>query len=94
LQSAVIDIRVIPRARRSAVDGLRNGAFLIRLAAPPVDGAANGALVAFLADALDLPRRDITIVAGEKSRTKRVQILGLAMDSIRARLLGSENPRT
>lgn len=66
---------------------MRDGAFLIRLAAPPVDGAANDALVAFLADTLDLPRRNITIVAGEKSRTKRVQIVGLDIDSIRARLL-------
>lgn len=67
---------------------MRDGAFLIRVAAPPVDGAANDALIAFLADALDLPRRNIAILAGERSRTKRVQILGLAMDSIRARLLG------
>jgi uncharacterized protein (TIGR00251 family) len=66
---------------------MRAGSFLIRLAAPPVDGAANDALVAFLADVLDLPRRDITIVAGEKSRTKRVQIVGLDIESVRARLL-------
>jgi uncharacterized protein len=88
LTSDVLDIRVIPRARRTAVDGMRDGAVLIRLAAPPVGGAANDALVAFLADALDLPRRNITILAGERSRTKRVQILGLGVDSIRARLLG------
>jgi uncharacterized protein len=66
---------------------MRGGAFLIRLAAPPVDGAANDALVAFLADALDIPRRNITIVAGEKSRTKRIQIVGLEMESVKARLL-------
>ena len=66
---------------------MRDGAFLIRLAAPPVDGAANDALIAFLSEALDLPRRNITIVAGGKSRTKRVRIVGLAIDSIRARLL-------
>jgi uncharacterized protein (TIGR00251 family) len=66
---------------------MRAGAFLVRLAAPPVDGAANEALVAFLADALDLPRRNITLVAGEKSRSKRVQIVGLEIESVRARLL-------
>jgi uncharacterized protein (TIGR00251 family) len=69
------------------VDGERGGAMLIRLAAPPVDGAANAALVAFLADALGVPRRDVAIVAGEKSRDKRVQIAGLDEPAVRARLL-------
>ena len=88
LQFAVLDIRVVPRARRTAVDGMRDGAILIRLAAPPVDGAANDALIEFLAETLDLPRRNVTILAGEKSRNKRVQIAGATQDSIRSRLLG------
>jgi uncharacterized protein (TIGR00251 family) len=87
--SAVIDIRVIPRAPRTRVDGERGGAILIRLAAPPVDGAANDALIAFLSDALALPRRNIQIVSGEKSRDKRVQIEGLDDAAARTRLLGS-----
>ena len=78
---------MIPRAPRSRVDGERGGAILIRLAAPPVEGAANAALVAFLARTLDLPQRSVTIVAGEKSRDKRVQILGLDESAVRARLL-------
>ena len=89
MSSAVIDIRVIPRAPRTRVDGMRGGAILIRLAAPPVDGAANDALIAFLADALALPRRNIQIVSGEKSRDKRVQIEGLDEAAARTRLLGS-----
>jgi uncharacterized protein (TIGR00251 family) len=86
---AVLDIRVIPRAPRSRVDGTRGGAILIRLAAPPVDGAANDALVAFLAQALALPRRNIRIVFGDTSRDKRVEIEGLDEAVARARLLGS-----
>ena len=78
---------MIPRAPRSRVDGERAGAILIRLAAPPVDGAANDALVGFLAKALDLPRRNIAIVSGQKSRDKRVQIDGMDADAIRTRLL-------
>jgi len=78
---------VIPRAPRSRVDGERGGAILIRLAAPPVDGAANAALVAFLADALDLPQRSVTIVSGAQSRDKRVQIQGLDESTVRQRLL-------
>jgi uncharacterized protein (TIGR00251 family) len=78
---------VIPRAPRTRVDGTRAGAILIRLAAPPVDGAANDALVAFLAEALALPRRNIRIVSGEKSRDKRVEISGLDTQAALDRLL-------
>lgn len=78
---------MIPRAPRTRVDGTRAGAILIRLAAPPVDGAANDALVAFLAEALALPRRNIRIVSGEKSRDKRVEISGLDTQAALDRLL-------
>ncbi len=84
----MIDVRVIPRAPRTRVDGTRGGAILIRLAAPPVDGAANDALIAFLSETLALPRRGITLVAGEKSRDKRVRIEGLEQATARTRLLG------
>lgn len=60
---------------------------LIRLAAPPVEGAANDALVSFLSDALDLPRRSIRIVAGERSRDKRIAISGLDRAAALSRLL-------
>jgi uncharacterized protein (TIGR00251 family) len=66
---------------------MRGGAVVIRLAAPPVEGAANEALVAFLSDALGLPRRSITIVSGGKSRDKRVRIEGLDAAAARDRLL-------
>ena len=69
------------------MDGTRAGAILIRLAAPPVEGAANDALIAFLADRLDLPRRNIALVSGEKSRDKRVRIEGVDEATARARLL-------
>jgi len=79
---------VIPRAPWTRVDGTRGGALLIRLAAPPVDGAANEALIAFLSEALALPRRNIRIVSGEKSRDKRVAIAGIDEAAARTRLLG------
>jgi len=75
--TAVLSIRVIPRSPRTRVDGRRGDAILVRLAAPPVDGAANDALVAFLSETLKLPRRAISIVAGDKSRDKKVAIAGL-----------------
>jgi uncharacterized protein (TIGR00251 family) len=72
-----LEIRVIPRAGRSEFAGLRDGAVLVRLAAAPVDGAANDELIALLAKTLKIPKRDITIVSGERSRSKRVRIAGL-----------------
>jgi uncharacterized protein (TIGR00251 family) len=85
--SVTLAIRVIPRAPRTRVDGERGGAILIRLAAPPVDGAANDALIAFLAQALGVPKRSVTVVGGEKSRDKRVRIDGLDEAAARAVLL-------
>lgn len=79
-------VRVTPRAGRSGVNGVRDGALLVRLAAPPVEGAANEALVALLADRLDYPKRTIEIVAGHRSRDKRVRIAGARPDDLAARL--------
>ncbi len=84
--SVLITIRVIPRASRSQIAGTRNDALLVRLAAPPVDGAANAELIDVLAASLDLPRRDITVIAGERSRTKRVQVRGLTAADVSQRL--------
>ena len=81
-----IAVRVTPRAGRSAVAGWRDGVLLIRLAAAPVDGAANTALIALLSALLKVPKRDITIVGGDKSRSKRVRVAGLSRDAVIARL--------
>ena len=75
-----IDVRVIPRAKQSGLGGVRDGAVLIRLAAPPVENAANEALVALLSDILHVPRRAIRIISGERARHKRVAVDGLARD--------------
>jgi hypothetical protein len=79
-----IDVRVIPRARKTEICGTRDGALLVRLNAPPVDGAANDALIAFLAAVLDTPRSTIRIVGGERGRHKRVAIAGISPDRVRA----------
>ena len=83
---ATLLVRVIPRSGRTAIGGRRGGALLIRLAAAPVDGAANEALIAFIASLFDRPRCDITIVAGEKSRNKQIRIAGLTRDQLVDRL--------
>ncbi len=84
--AGLIDVRVVPRAGRSGLAGVRDGALLVRLAAAPVDGAANAELIAVLADALHLPKRSIHIVSGDRSRAKRVRIDGMAPAAARAAL--------
>ena len=81
-----IDVRVIPRAKKTALDGVRGHAILIRVAAPPADDAANDALVAFLAETLALPRRSIRIVSGARNRLKRVAIDGVQVSSLKSQL--------
>ena len=84
---AVLEVLVQPRASRTRVVGEHDGRLKIQLAAPPVDGEANAALLAFLADALGVKRADVTLLAGETGRRKRVRIAGLAPAAVAAALL-------
>jgi uncharacterized protein (TIGR00251 family) len=88
----VLMIKVVPRSGRSTFDGLRGGAFLVRLLAPPVEGAANAELVALVAAALQVPRRDVSIQSGEHARGKRVLVKGITPAYARTRLLADQEP--
>jgi uncharacterized protein (TIGR00251 family) len=79
----IVDVRVIPRAKKTELAGIRDGAILIRVSAPPVEGAANDAVVALLAERLAIPRRDIRIISGQGSRHKRIEIVGATPEQIR-----------
>lgn len=68
------DVRVQPRASKDEIVGVQEGALRVRLRAPPVEGAANDALIEFLADELGLSRRQIRIVSGLGSRSKVVEV--------------------
>jgi hypothetical protein len=72
----VLEVHVQPGARRTEAVGLHGGRLKIRLAARAAEGAANDALVGYLAAALGAARRDVTIEAGATSRRKRVAVLG------------------
>ena len=72
----IITVRVIPRASKAGVAGMRGDALLVRLNAAPVDGAANAELIDVLADAYGVSKRSVEIVSGERSRQKRVRITG------------------
>lgn len=80
-------IRLQPRSRRDAVRGERDGAVLIALQAPPVDGAANAALLRFLAAQLRLPQNAMSLVRGASSRLKWVSLDGMTAAEARQRLL-------
>jgi hypothetical protein len=81
-----IAIQVQPRASRTELAGLHGEALKIRLAAPPVDGAANEALIRFLADTLDVPRAAVTIRSGQGGRRKSVTVSGLGLAEVARRL--------
>lgn len=81
--AAVFAIRVQPRASRNAIEGEWQGALKVRLTAPPVDDKANVALCVFLAEQLNISRAAVRILAGERSRNKRVEIRGVSVEQIR-----------
>ena len=77
-EGILLDVRVVPRAAgKAGPAGPRDGALLVRLHRPPVDGAANVELIDVLSTVLDVPRRAVAIVAGERSRRKRLRIAGI-----------------
>jgi uncharacterized protein len=86
IPGCTLAIKAIPNAPRSEVIGWLGEALKIKIHAPPVEGRANEALCEFLADALDLPRRAVTVLRGDTSRQKVVRIDGLALTEVKARL--------
>ena len=76
----LIAVHAQPGAKKSAVAGLHSESLKIRIAAPPVEGKANEALIAFVAKALGVPRRAVNIFRGESSREKLLLITDLATD--------------
>ena len=85
-------LRVQPRATRTEVAGVLGGQLRVRLSAPPVDGAANAALVRFLAERLVVARSAVRVVAGETGRSKVVAVDGISVSEARARLLPQSPP--
>lgn len=83
-----ITVRLTPRGGRDRVEGWEGPVLRVRVAAPPVDGRANRALVALLAGALGVPAGAVRVVGGERSRKKVVAVRGLGPDEVRRRLGG------
>lgn len=83
----VLTCHVQPRASRTEVVGWHGDAIKIRLAAPPVDGGANAALLGFLADMLELPRAAVRLISGATARRKRIAVTGRSLEEVH-RMLG------
>jgi uncharacterized protein len=83
-EGASLRVRAAPGARATGTAGLRGGALRVRVAASPVDGKANAALLAFLAGRLGLRPRDLRLAAGRSGRDKLVVIRGRTPEQVRA----------
>jgi hypothetical protein len=86
MEGSRLEIKAIPNALRSEVVGWLGDALKVKVHAPPVEGKANKALCAFLAETLGLPKRSVRMVQGTASRRKLVQIAGCSLEELRDRL--------
>jgi len=82
----VLDVRVQPRASNNEVAGEMEGALKVRLQAPAIENRANEALCEFLAELLKRPKSAVRLLAGERSRVKRVEIVGVTVAEVEALL--------
>jgi len=82
-----IDLYVQPRAARSETVGLHDGALRLRITAPPVDGAANAEVVAFLAKELRVSKTRVELISGHRGRRKRLLVHDMQAEDVRAKLL-------
>jgi uncharacterized protein len=83
---ATFQVKVHPRARKNAITGTIGNAIKLALAAPPVEGRANEACIAFFAKFLNVPRSSVTIAAGESSRQKLIRIGGMRAAQVEEKL--------
>ena len=81
-----LDLKIVPNAPRNEIAGWLGDAVKIKVHAPALEGRANAELCEFLAEALRVPTRAVTLLRGEKSRQKTVRIAGLSLAEARARL--------
>jgi uncharacterized protein len=85
---ATFQVKVHPRTKKNAITGEAGEALKLALTAPPVEGRANEACIAFFAEVLNVPRSSVTIAAGESSRNKVVRVRGLSAAEVQAKLSG------
>ena len=80
--------RIVPRASKSEIIGPHDGALKVRVASPPVDGAANAELVKLLAKTFGVSKSDVEIVSGQSSKTKQIRISGITIEQFKTAVAG------
>ncbi|HTY63635.1 MAG TPA: DUF167 domain-containing protein [Acidobacteriota bacterium] len=90
-EGLTVHLHVLPRAKRSEFAGLHNGALKLKVTAPPVDDAANRAIIEFFAELLGVSKSSLKILAGNKSREKVLQIKGISLADFIARIPGGHS---
>jgi uncharacterized protein (TIGR00251 family) len=86
--SVTFAVRVVPRSSRNQITGVEGGALKIKLTAPPVEGAANAALIEFIAEWLGVRRSVVSIVSGDKARNKLVRVNGVTREQVFRKVQG------
>jgi len=86
MAASTIKVRVIPKASKNEVAGWRGDSLCVKVTAPPLDGAANEAVIRFLAEVMGVKKGDVRIVAGERSRDKVIAIEGVSAEDINSKL--------
>jgi len=82
-KKTTIDVKVLPRSSKDEIVGKKDGAYKIKLTAPAIEGKANKALLKLLAKKLGLPKREIRIISGERSRMKSIRINRLTLEQVK-----------
>jgi uncharacterized protein (TIGR00251 family) len=85
-EGVLVRLRIQPQASRNEIVGLHGNAVKIRISATPIDGAANDALIRFLAEQLDVPRSAVRLLSGASSRSKTIMVSGARLGDVTARL--------
>jgi len=84
-----ISLYIQPKASKTEIIGEHNGSLKIKIKAPPVDGQANAEVIEFLAKKLGIPKRQVEFLKGDKSREKKVRVLGVSLEQVRGLLPSS-----
>jgi uncharacterized protein (TIGR00251 family) len=87
----VFTVRVVPRASKSEIVGIRDGALKVRIASPPVDGAANSELIKLLSKTFGVAKSAVEILSGQTAKTKQVKISGVSAEDF-LKLAGNGEP--
>lgn len=81
-----IRLHVQPRAKKNEISGIHNGALKVKITAPPVDDAANRAVIEYLADRLGIPKSKLAILSGARSRDKNLRVCGMSPEEFQKQL--------